>query len=147
MILKHRRLEAITPNWETQVVWKTGGSASHQRKSPRPITWVTCQVIVAWSRDAERPSFQGTWPSRRSLLGERCAFASFPGRARRGTLRSYCISHGRSWQAMHVIPTTTSDKTIPEVPLTRSRRNWIQELHHEVSHQVTIQGLAVLGRW
>ena len=42
-----------------EVVWKTGGSASHQSKSQRPITWFTCHVIGAWSRDAERPSFHG----------------------------------------------------------------------------------------
>ena len=39
------------------LVWKTGGSASHERKSPSPITWLTCHVIGAWSRDAEHPSF------------------------------------------------------------------------------------------
>ena len=37
----------------SSVVWKYRGSASHQSKSPRPIKWVTCDVIEAWHRDAE----------------------------------------------------------------------------------------------
>ena len=42
---------------EGSVVWKYRGSASHQSKSPRPITWVTCHVIEARHLDAEPPIF------------------------------------------------------------------------------------------
>ena len=46
------------------VEWKYSGSASHQSKSPRPVTLVTCHVIEAWSLDAEPLIF----PSKPGLL-------------------------------------------------------------------------------
>ena len=44
------------------VVWTDSGSAPQQRKSPRPITWVPCHVILALSLEAELLYFDPTRP-------------------------------------------------------------------------------------